>query len=150
MDLGPTYTHQDMFGPCDEFFDSRKELMEKNLKFARRPLVNKIDNTYRLYFFRHSELPSQLTNTQIFQADYDIHKRVFRLGSIFITCLSSKPTSKFTLSNKVSLHSLNLRSTIAALPYTHSFNTPRPACLLSPSESLACSSKNMSQTRSAP
>jgi hypothetical protein len=97
MDLGLTYTHQDVFGLCDEFFGSRELSMEENIKFARNAFVNTNAYTYRWYFFCHSEPFSQLTNTQISQADVDHLKESFGLGSLFITCLASKPTSKFNL-----------------------------------------------------
>ncbi len=60
----------------------------------------------------------------------------------------NQPQSSISL-NKMSFHSPSLPSGMAAIPYSPRFNPSQPACLISPSGSLPCSSTIISPTRSA-
>ena len=76
-------------------------------------------------------------------------RRVFRLGSLFITCLASKPTAKFNLIEQ-NVFPLSKPAFRHGCHTVHPrFNPSQPACLISPSGSLPCSSTIISPTRSA-
>lgn len=46
-DLPLTYTHDDVFGICDEFFGEGGLSMEEKMKLAKKTFVKKNNNTYR-------------------------------------------------------------------------------------------------------
>ena|SRR6187402_1705428 len=48
-DLPLTYTHDDVFGLCDEFFGANGVSTEEKMKLAKRTFVKTNKNTYRGY-----------------------------------------------------------------------------------------------------
>jgi isopenicillin N synthase-like dioxygenase len=48
-DLPLTYTHEDVFGICDDFFGSNGISKEEKMKLAKRTFVSENKNTYRGY-----------------------------------------------------------------------------------------------------
>ena len=50
-DLPLTYTHEDVFGLCDEFFGQDGLSTEEKMELAKKTFVNENKNTYRGYVF---------------------------------------------------------------------------------------------------
>ena len=48
-DLPLTYTHDDVFGVCDEFFGYNGLTMDEKMKLAKKTFVPTNKNTYRGY-----------------------------------------------------------------------------------------------------
>jgi isopenicillin N synthase-like dioxygenase len=73
-DLPLTYTHDDVFGLCDEFFGPDGFSTGEKMKLAKKTFVNENKNTYRGYVF-------PLT----YQYHLTIHKDTFRHSRVPIT-----------------------------------------------------------------
>jgi len=82
-DLPLTYTHDDVFGLCEEFFGPNGLPVEEKMKLAKKTFVSNNTNTYRGYF------PPQ--------AGDDNLKEGFELGSPSSRSLPSIPNVKFNL-----------------------------------------------------
>lgn len=82
-DLPLTFTHEDVFGLCNEFFGPEGLSMEEKMQLAKKTFVKANANTYRGYF------PPQ--------AGDDNFKEGFELGSPSSAPLTSIPNSKFDL-----------------------------------------------------
>ena len=124
---GLTYTHQDVFRLCDEFFGSKELSMEVNIKlrgmflFTRMPTHTDGNPSDPLHSLLNWRTP------QLSQVDDDNLKVVNRFGSLFITCLASKPTGKFNLIEQ-SVFPLSK----PALPTWLRYRTPPASIPLSP------------------
>ncbi|EHK97282.1 Clavaminate synthase-like protein [Glarea lozoyensis ATCC 20868] len=82
-DLPLTYTHEDVFGICDEFFGPNGVSTEEKMKLAKRTFVPGNKNTYRGYF------PPQQGSDNL--------KEGFELGTPSTLPSSSSPNPKFNL-----------------------------------------------------